>query len=63
MQGNEDSKDHNNWKGSTWVYFVALIQVSRSKKAEERKRDLRDVIATATDDIDSREDFCEILML
>lgn len=60
MQTNVDLKEHSNWKGSTWVYFVTLIQVSRSKKAEERKRDLRDVIATATDDIDSTEDYWRV---
>lgn len=58
MLSNSESMDNKDWKGSTWVYFITLIQVSRSKKmTEERKKDLRDVVATATEDIDSKRDF------
>lgn len=54
MLSNSESMDNKDWKGSTWVYFITLIQVSRSKKmTEERKKDLRDVVATATEDIDN----------
>ena len=61
MLSNSESMDNKDWKGSTWVYFITLIQVSRSKKmTEERKKDLRDVVATATEDIDSKRDFWRV---